>query len=143
MALPWGGSEVAESAPDQIALLFSAAEAYVVGRPRKHQPGLQPFLHASEADDPAAQSDSGGASFLDAVRLFLIPCPLLKGYCMLWCQSAFSYVQGSGGMIVVAGAQYFLHSLHQAVQGAKPSAPQLLHRLSCNCWPQVDRYAAA
>ena len=71
MALPWAGSELAESAPDQVALLFSAVEAYVTGRPRRHQPGLQPFLKAQDEADAAAASDSGAASFLDVV---LAPC---------------------------------------------------------------------
>ena len=68
MALPWGGSELAESAPEQMALLFSAVETYMEGRPRRHQPGLQPFARPRDDDDLAAESDSGAASFLTAVR---------------------------------------------------------------------------
>ena len=68
MALPWGGSELAESAPDQVALLFSAVQGYMDARPRRHQPGLQPFTHAKDDEDAASQSDSGAASFLDVVR---------------------------------------------------------------------------
>lgn len=75
MALPWGGSELAESAPDQITLLFSAAESYINTRPHKQQLGLRPFLHATEDPDLPAQSDSGGASFLAVVSCLTPAAP--------------------------------------------------------------------
>ncbi|EIE25257.1 ARM repeat-containing protein [Coccomyxa subellipsoidea C-169] len=67
MALPWGGAELAESAPSDLERLFGGVEAYMAARPRASQPALRPFLRPKDADDIPAQSDSGGASFLGQV----------------------------------------------------------------------------
>lgn len=68
MALPWGGAELAESAPSDLERLFGGVEAYMAARPRASQPALRPFLRPKDADDIPAQSDSGGASFLGQVQ---------------------------------------------------------------------------
>jgi nuclear cap-binding protein subunit 1 len=68
MALPWGGAELAESAPSDLERLFGGVEAYMAARPRASQPALRPFLRLKDADDIPAQSDSGGASFLGQVQ---------------------------------------------------------------------------
>jgi nuclear cap-binding protein subunit 1 len=64
MALPWGGNELAESAPAEMEKLFTTIEQYMAKRPRPSQPALRPFFEAKDEDDIPAQSDSGGASFL-------------------------------------------------------------------------------
>ena len=69
MALPWGGSELAQSAPSQMELLFDSVQTYMDARPRRHQPGLHPFAEPRDDEDAAARSDSGAASFLSVVRL--------------------------------------------------------------------------
>lgn len=61
MALPWGGSELADSAPTDLNGLLVEAEKYMELRPSSHTRALRPFL---EGDDPASMSDSGAASFL-------------------------------------------------------------------------------
>ena len=63
-ALPFGGPELAEAAPEQLQGLLSAATAYVEKRPRATQPGLRPFSAAIKEDDPLAESDGAAASFL-------------------------------------------------------------------------------
>ncbi|KAK9846278.1 hypothetical protein WJX81_000837 [Elliptochloris bilobata] len=66
-ALPWGGSELADSAPAEVGRLFESAERYMGMRPRAVQPALRPFFDARGDADAAAASDSGGASFLGQV----------------------------------------------------------------------------
>jgi nuclear cap-binding protein subunit 1 len=64
-ALPFGGPELAEAAPEEVAALIAAAEAYAARRPAALRPGLRPFFGASaEGGDALAASDSGAASFL-------------------------------------------------------------------------------
>lgn len=63
-AIPFGGSELAASAGDALGELVSAAEGYLSLRPRSTQPGLRPFAASIKEDDPLAESDNGGASFL-------------------------------------------------------------------------------
>ncbi|KAK9820118.1 hypothetical protein WJX72_006327 [[Myrmecia] bisecta] len=67
MALPWGGSELADSAPSEMERLFTAVEGYMTLRPRAEQPALRPFYEAADDEDVPAQSDSGAASFLGQV----------------------------------------------------------------------------
>ena len=64
MALPWGGPDLAETAPAEMEKLLAEAEKYMDLRPTAHTPGLRPFF---EGDDPASTSDSGAASFLGQV----------------------------------------------------------------------------
>lgn len=71
MALPWGGSELAESAPAELERLFATVIQYMEKRPRPSQPALRPFTEAKDENDIPAQSDSGGASFLGQVMI----CP--------------------------------------------------------------------
>jgi nuclear cap-binding protein subunit 1 len=66
-ALPFGGPELAEAAPDQLQALLDAAGAYMGARPYSSQPSLRPFFAAIKEDDPLAESDNGGASFLAQV----------------------------------------------------------------------------
>lgn len=68
MALPWGGAELADSAPADLERLFEGVAAYMAARPRASQPALRPFLQPKAAADIPAQSDSGGASFLGQVH---------------------------------------------------------------------------
>ncbi|PSC75984.1 nuclear cap-binding subunit 1 [Micractinium conductrix] len=67
LALPWGGHELAESVPGELAALMEAVEGYMAARPRASQPSLRPFAAAIKEDDPVAESDNGGASFLGEV----------------------------------------------------------------------------
>ena len=55
MALPWGGPELAESLPAELAALLQAADAYMAKRPRSSQPSLRPFAAAIKEDDPVAE----------------------------------------------------------------------------------------
>ena len=64
MALPWGGPDLAETAPAEMEKLLAEAEKYMDLRPTAHTPALRPFF---EGDDPASMSDSGAASFLSQV----------------------------------------------------------------------------
>lgn len=67
MALPFGGPELSDSAPDQIEALLGQVDAYMAKRPHVSQPGLRPFAAAVKENDPLAESDNGGASFLGEV----------------------------------------------------------------------------
>eukprot|EP00803_Ostreobium_quekettii_P001012 evm.model.scf_516.7 EVM.evm.TU.scf_516.7 scf_516:63384-73886(+) len=64
MALPWGGIELAESAPAEVEELLDKVGKYMEVRPLSNDPALRPFNGAVKANDLAARSDSGGASFL-------------------------------------------------------------------------------
>ena len=55
VALPWGGAELAESVPAELAALLAAAEAYMGRRRRSKQPSLRPFAAAIKEDDAAAE----------------------------------------------------------------------------------------
>ena len=55
MALPWGGPELAESVPAELAALLQAVEAYMAKRPRSSQPSLRPFAAAIKEEDPVAE----------------------------------------------------------------------------------------
>lgn len=66
-ALPFGGRELGEAAPDMWSDLIAAADLYLNKRPRDTQPGLRPFGAAVKEDDPLALSDNGAASFLSDV----------------------------------------------------------------------------
>lgn len=55
VALPWGGPELAESVPEQLAALLAAVEAYMGRRPRATQPSLRPFSAAIKDEDPLAE----------------------------------------------------------------------------------------
>jgi nuclear cap-binding protein subunit 1 len=55
VALPWGGPELAESVPDELAGLMAAVDAYMAARPRATQPSLRPFSAAIHEGDPVAE----------------------------------------------------------------------------------------
>jgi hypothetical protein len=55
MALPWGGPELAESVPEEVAALLQAVDSYMVKRPRSSQPSLRPFAAAIKEDDAVAE----------------------------------------------------------------------------------------
>lgn len=55
LALPWGGHELAESVPGELAALMEAVEGYMAARPRASQPSLRPFAAAIKEDDPVAE----------------------------------------------------------------------------------------
>ncbi|GMH33943.1 hypothetical protein BSKO_01777 [Bryopsis sp. KO-2023] len=67
MALPWGGSELADSAPAEFTSVFEKVEKYANERPIQNDVALRPFLASIKEDDIAAKSDSGSASFLSEV----------------------------------------------------------------------------
>ncbi|GAB4821122.1 hypothetical protein N2152v2_008168 [Parachlorella kessleri] len=66
-ALPWGGPELAEAAPEKLQALMASVDGYMAKRPRSHQPSLRPFFAAVKDEDIIAESDNGGASFLGEV----------------------------------------------------------------------------
>ena len=64
MALPWGGSDLAEGAPTELEKLMGEVEKYMELRPVQLSTALRPFF---EGEDEASMSDSGAASFLGQV----------------------------------------------------------------------------
>ena len=66
IALPWGGSSLAEASEQQTTELLQEVDKYMELRPCKLNSALRPFF---EGEDPASTSDSGSASFLGQVRL--------------------------------------------------------------------------
>ncbi len=55
MALPWGGAELADSVPAELAALLGAVDGYMGRRPRSTQPSLRPFAAAIKEDDAVAE----------------------------------------------------------------------------------------
>lgn len=55
LALPWGGSELVDSAPSEFSLLFEKVEKYMSKRPVHNDPTLRPFLGPIKEDDAAAR----------------------------------------------------------------------------------------
>lgn len=70
LAVPWGGPEMAESAPNDVQQLLASARSYQQARPRQMQQALRPLptLDPASPDDLTASCDSGGASRLIQVR---------------------------------------------------------------------------
>lgn len=70
MAVPWGGPEMAESAPNDVQQLLASARSYQQARPRQMQQALRPLpmLDPASSEDLAASGDSGGASRLIQVQ---------------------------------------------------------------------------
>lgn len=55
LALPWGGSELVDSAPSEFSSLFEKVEKYVGKRPVQNDVTLRPFMGPIKEDDPAAR----------------------------------------------------------------------------------------
>lgn len=55
LALPWGASELADSAPTEFSEIFTKAEKYVRNRPIQNDSALRPFLASIKEDDEAAK----------------------------------------------------------------------------------------
>lgn len=66
MALPWGGTDLAEGAPAELDKLLESAEKYMELRPQQLTSALRPFF---QGEDEASTSDSGAASFLGQVKV--------------------------------------------------------------------------
>ena len=67
VALPFGSSEILESAKTEIVELVRIAQEYSDKRRRSYQPGLCPYTEPVVEDDPLVEYDSGAASFLPQV----------------------------------------------------------------------------
>ncbi|KAK9821283.1 hypothetical protein WJX74_008679 [Apatococcus lobatus] len=82
LAVPWGGPEMAESAPNDMQQLLAAARSYQQARPRQMQQALRPMptLDPAAAEDLAALCDSGGAARLVDVLEALEDMQTKKGW---------------------------------------------------------------
>ena len=93
MALPWGGPDLAEGAPQDLERLLAEVGKYVALRPASHTPALRPFF---EGEDTASLSDSGAASFLGQVALHTSayhPRTHLHAACHDYCQHCCSITE--------------------------------------------------
>ena len=74
LAVPWGGPEMAESAPNDVQQLLASARSYQQARPRQTQQALRPLpsLDTASPEDLAARCDSGSTSRLIHVRTGLL-----------------------------------------------------------------------